>query len=145
MRHPTHSASDQEKFSILYSSYARAYERFLENGFKTLATVLVVLGWLLSSQPARAFFAVNDAARLTAVGLIAIGAVFLCMTFGRLSSLSRALRVRLDRLAFMECEFYDQHRVSPMIYWSVVGQILLLCLFAAGILLSPGLLDASCG
>src|SRR5689334_2008506 len=127
----------KEKFLILYNSYARAYERFLENGFKASAALLVVLGWLLGSENARTYLAANDGVRWMAIGEIFLGAVFLVLVFRRLACLSRALSRRLDALAFVEPELYGQHRIPPLIYWSVVGQNLLVCILIAGILLRP--------
>ena len=123
--------NEKERFLALYGSYARAYERFLEHGFKTLATCLLILGWLLSSPGTRGFLGNHEVFRYLALGLVLIAAVFLCLTFTRLSRLSRDLRLRLDGLAFIESDFYSQHRIPPLIYWSVVGQNLLLFLFIA--------------
>lgn len=47
MRKPDAGATDRDRFLAMYGSYTRAYERFLENGFKTSAVLLVVAGWLL--------------------------------------------------------------------------------------------------
>ncbi len=132
----TEYAAEKGKFLILYGSYSRAYERFLENGFKALATFLVVLGWLLSSDTAQKFLAANAAMRWGAIALIVLAALFVVSTFRHVSRLSMSLRSKLDELAFLEPSFYEQYRITRLIYWSVVGQNLLLCLFAVCVLLS---------
>jgi hypothetical protein len=125
----------REKFNALYTSYARAYERFLENGFKTSTVLLVILGWLLSSESARKFFTEHTPALWVSMVLIGLGALSLFATFHRLSRLSASLRARLDALSFIESDFCDQHRIPPLIYWSVIGQNLMVCLLIIGIML----------
>lgn len=132
--HPDDFAINKERFQELYGSYARAYERFLENGFKTSTALLVILGWLLSSSNAQNYFAKHDHDRWVAIGLIFLAAVFLCLTFHRLSSVSRSLRARLDKLNFMQPEYHQQHQIVPLIYWAVVGQNLLACVLIERIL-----------
>jgi hypothetical protein len=132
--HPDDFAINKERFQALYGSYVRAYERFPENGFKTSTALLVILGWLLSSSNARDYFADHVQDRWGAIGLISIAAVFLCLTFHRLSSLSRSLRARLDKLAFIQPEYYRQHQIVPLIYWAVVGQNFLACILIERIL-----------
>jgi len=125
----------KERFNALYTSYARAYERFLENGFKTSTLLFVVLGWLLSSDAARTFLRDYKLVLWLSIALIGLGAVSLCATFHRLSRLSRSLRARLVALSFIESDFYDQHRIPSLIYWSVIGQNLLVCALIIGIML----------
>jgi hypothetical protein len=138
MNKPDTDATDRDRFLALYNSYARAYERFLENGFKTSAILLVVTGWLLSSSDAQKYLAVNDAARILAMGMVIIGATFLCLTFRHLLSLSHMLRTKLDGLGFIHSDCYDQHQISPLIFWSAVGQNFLFCIFNASVLMQLG-------
>ena len=117
----------KEQFTVLYGSYARAYERFVENAYKTTTIMLVVLGWLLSSDSARAFLRSDHTVLTLCVLLIALAALSIWATFHRLAKLSAGLRVQLEQLADVEAGFYDQHRIVPPMYLAVMGQNLLLC------------------
>lgn len=117
----------KEEFSVLYASYARAYERFLDNGFKTSTVLLVVLGWLLSSESARDFITSHSFIAGVCMAMLSLGAISLWTTFHRLYRLSQTLRARLDALGFLEPRFYDQHAIPRLLYAAVIGQNVLLC------------------
>ena len=89
------SSISKEQFTALYGSYARAYERFVENAYKTTTLMLVILGWLLSSDSARAFLHLDRTILTLCVLLIALAALSIWITFRRLAKLSAALRVKL--------------------------------------------------
>ena len=118
----------KEQFAVLYASYARVYERFLENGFKTSTVLLVVLGWLLTSDKARDYLSQHSWAVGMCAALVVTGAVSLCAAFHRLYRLSQLLRKRLDALSFVEAQYYEQHHIPALIYLSVIGQNLFACL-----------------
>ena|SRR5436305_13021709 len=117
----------KEQFSALYGSYARAYERFVENAYKVTTLMLVILGWLLSSDPARHFLTADRTVLTLCVLLIALAALSIWTTFRRLAGLSVSLRTKLDQLAYIESGSYDQHRLSRPMIVAVIGQNLLLC------------------
>ena len=125
----------KEQFSALYGSYARAYERFVENAYKVTTLMLVVLGWLLSSETARKFLHEDHAVLMLCVLLIALAALSIFTTFLRLTRLSVTLRAKLDQLAYIDSVFYDQHRISQPMIVAVIGQNLLLCALIAVLLL----------
>jgi len=117
----------KEQFSALYGSYARAYERFVENAYKVTTLMLVILGWLLSSDTARKFLNGDHLVLILCVLLIALAAISIFTTFRRLTRLSAALRLKLDQLAYIDSTSYDQHRISRPMIIAVIGQNLLLC------------------
>ncbi len=132
---PQDASLTKERFNALYSSYARAYERFVENAYKTTTLMLVILGWLLSSDTARRFLHEERAVLAVCILLIGVAAVSIWATFRRLTALSASLRMKLDELAYMDSESYDQHRiVAPMVV-AVIGQNILLCLLIEVLLL----------
>jgi len=121
------TAIAKEQFTVLYGSYARAYERFVENAYKTTTIMLIVLGWLLSSESARTLLRSDHTVLTMCVLLIALAALSIWVTFHRLAKSSAGLRGQLEHLAYIEARFYDQHRIVPLMYLAVLGQNLLLC------------------
>lgn len=127
---------DREAFVALYASYARLYERFLENGFKTSATLVVLMGWLLGSEGIRNFLKDSPAMRWAAIVIVAIGAASIYFSFMRIALLSIKLRGRLDELNFVSSDIYDQHEIPRIIYRTVIFQNLAACALVIGVLLS---------
>ena len=117
----------KEQFNALYGSYARAYERFVENAYKVTTLMLVILGWLLSSDTARKFLDTDHLVLTLCVVLIALAAISIFTTFLRLTRLYASLRMKLDQLAYIDSGSYDQHRISGAMIIAVIGQNLLLC------------------
>jgi hypothetical protein len=132
---PENSTAAKDEFNALYGSYARAYERFVENAYKTTTLMLVILGWLLSSEAARRFLHEDRTVLALCVLLIAFAAVSIWATFRRLAALSASLREKLDRLAYVHADSYDQHRIGRSTLVAVIGQNLLLCLLIEVLLL----------
>ena len=127
---------DRERFLTLYASYARLYERFLENGFKTSATLVVLIGWLLGSEGVRNFLRASPVMRWAAIVIVAFGAVSIFYSFRRIALLSIKLRGRLDSLNYVGSDAYDQHEIPPRIYRTVIGQNVAACALVIGVLVS---------
>ncbi|HEY5849886.1 MAG TPA: hypothetical protein VIT62_03850 [Lysobacter sp.] len=136
MKPPGDPILDRERFLALYSSYARLYERFLENGFKTSTTLVVLIGWLLGSEGIRNYLKASPAMRWAAILIVAFGAASIFFAFRRIALLSFMLRARLDDLNYVGSDNYDQHEIPSRIYRTVVGQNLAACVLVIGILVS---------
>jgi hypothetical protein len=117
----------KERFDVLFGSYARIHERFVETAYKVTGMLLVVLGWLLSSQTARTLLHEDVAIRVICVAVILIAALSILAAFYRLNVLSRSIRKGLDDLSYHDQRYYDHHRIPGSLRAAVVGVNMLLC------------------
>ncbi len=117
----------KEQFDALYTSYARIYERFVENGFKTTSALFIILGWLLSAESARTYLARHRGLTIFCSVLLIGAAIEVGVTFTRLRNLSGSLRTKLDQLNYMHPKFYTQHHIPLSIYMWVIGQNVFIC------------------
>ena len=120
---PASAATDKEKFDVLYKSLADYSDKFVGRFLSVLGFQLVGLGWVLTSQPAREFFANSTTGTiLTIVISIAIGLSF-PPSILRVWNAHRHAYDFLVELNYMEESFFRQH-VLPRWYLPVALAII---------------------
>lgn len=105
----------QEQFKTLLEALKGYQASALDSGYKTLGFMVVALGWLITSEGARAFLKANvytKVATLVFLGLSVIGYGFMAY---RVYSLSRSVFAKLERLGYAPREVYAHYVISKVV------------------------------
>ena len=120
-------ASEEAKFDLLYEALKGYQTGFIDAAFKTTASLLVVAGWLMTSEAARKFLGGSPVLRRTAVVAILIAGLLYGVTSWRVYRFSQRARRNLDSLAYMPTEFYADRTIQPVTLGVFVFAIAGLC------------------
>jgi hypothetical protein len=128
-------ATDKEKFDVLYKSLADYSDKFVGRLLSVMGFQLVGLGWVITSEPARKFFANSEVGAIgTIIISLALALSFVPSIYRVWNSHKHALRLLLQ-LNYMSEEFYQQH-VLPNWYLPVAIAIVLVLYLACAVLIA---------
>jgi hypothetical protein len=99
-------------FQHLHKELVEYQVRFIDISLKSCGLVLLILGWLITSESARVFIATNINGRLAAVigvSLMEIAYIFIAVRFGWVM---QHLGHEMDLLEYMPRSYYG-YRVLP--------------------------------
>ena len=123
------AVSDTEKFKLLYDSLRDLSKDYANDVLKTIASLLLVIGWLMISEGSRKFLAQNVKAWRTALVVIPVVAVINTVWLIDKFLVSESKMKLLDRLNYLPRGYYAGERITPVL---IVADIVLhLALFAA--------------
>jgi len=105
-----------EKFSLLHATLKDIFKDYNDNSMKTSAYIIIAIGWILTSDTARAFLALQGKQQslifflsLTAVAIIAI--IHSIVSFGFYQRSQKKMRMLL-KLNEVEAESFDNYQIS---------------------------------
>jgi hypothetical protein len=101
-----HESSPQEQFVLLYERLKFYHDSAIDAVFKVTTPLLVVIGWLITSDSTRAVLARDSAVRWSAVTAILLFAIQFTASAWRTTEHSRRAAVQLDALAYVPRERY---------------------------------------
>jgi len=113
----THSTNDQnlsnkEKYDLLYEASKDIHNGYNIDVMKSLALLIIGIGWFVTSDKSREFFTKSRAARKSAV----IAAVVLCAVhvWSSISTylLSREKTSLLSALKYVDPKYYRNHEIT---------------------------------
>jgi hypothetical protein len=96
----------QEQFALLYERLKFYHDGAIDAVFKVTAPLLVVIGWVTTSDSARSVLARDAAVRWCAVTAIVLFAVQFTASAWRTTERSRRIAIQLDSLGYLPCERY---------------------------------------
>jgi len=108
--------SRKERFDVLRDTLRSHNERFVRGVLGVTTALLVVIGWLLTTEPALKQFKSN-----TVLTIMCVSAI-LCLAYIYWSSITRVYRVNQDAyqklraLAYLEEEYYEHDCLSRRYY-----------------------------
>lgn len=125
-------ATRPEQFNILYQTLEKYNERFVKASMAVTTALLVVIGWLLTSNIALGIFSDNLAATVTAMLVIAALICVYFVSMCRVYDVNQIVYKKLRALEYMDDEYYIHHRL-PLVYkhfglWVNIGLYLSLAL-----------------
>jgi len=94
-------------FDHLYQTLVEYQARFVDIGMKGAGLAVLLLGWLLTSDEARAFIAASVVARCAAVAGTSLMAAAGVLLFGRISHGMRHVQSELDALQYLPRSYYS--------------------------------------
>jgi len=130
------TSTPKERFDILYHSLERSYERFITSSVTVAGLVLVLIGWLLTSETAQKFFLCSTGA--TIVTVLLIGGLIYIYTSSILNvfNVNHSLHKMIKTLCYIEEEYYEHHLLPNRYKYFGLG--LNLCSFSVAGLLIVG-------
>jgi hypothetical protein len=127
----------KDRFNLLYQSLVDTFKGYVENVMKTLASIILTMGWILTSETSRKFLAERKTAYVMVLGAIVIVAsLHTCVSIAyyfrsqrKIDLLSELKDADSPYVAYVEPSYYLSYKItSPIIG---VNLLMNLSLFAA--------------
>lgn len=113
MSEPTAGASVKEQFELLYSKLKYFNDSSLDSAFKVTGFLILVTGWVVTSDNARAFLQSDPVVRWAAVLVVLMAAVaFAVVARGMMRQSQQTFRA-LQALSYMPAEHFRDLAISP--------------------------------
>jgi hypothetical protein len=105
--HQLNSTADAcERFTLLYDQLKTIRLGLMDGGFKALAAIMLAVGWVATSEPARAVLAASTPVRTLTIFAGLAYALVLILGLTRASRASIQVAALLDSLAYMPRSYY---------------------------------------
>ncbi|MEE9441237.1 MAG: hypothetical protein V3V99_01025 [candidate division Zixibacteria bacterium] len=125
----------EKKFDLLYESLQGTYDGFIVDVMKTLAFLIIAIGWFVTSDKSREFFRNNKTARTAAIGAVAILAAIHYLDCISAFYASQQAILLLENLKYLGSEFFTDYKIAPvmliqyLIQNTVLFAVLIIILF----------------
>ena len=118
--------SIEKEFEMLYQSLKEIHADYYSDVMKTLAFLIIALGWFITSNKSREFFRKNRTARISSILAVAI----ICVIHIRFCILtyysSQKLLSLLDGMNYIEAERYSSYAINiPQLATNLVQNVVL--------------------
>lgn len=113
MSDPTAGPSVKEQFDLLYSKLKFLNESALDSAFKVTGFLILVTGWVVTSDNARVFLAGDPVVRWASVVVVLVGAVAFAVVAQGMMRQSQQTSRALQALAFMPVDYFRDMTISP--------------------------------
>lgn len=113
MSDPTAGPSVKEQFELLYSKLKFVNESALDSAFKVTGFLILVTGWVVTSDNARAFLIGDPVVRWASVFVVLVGAAAFAIVAGGMTRQSQQTFRALQALGFMPVEYFRDMAISP--------------------------------
>src|SRR5262245_38320177 len=100
-------------FQYLQKELVEYQLRFVDLTLKGAGIVLLLLGWMLTSESARTFIATSTKARSAAIaGIIIMTVAYVSMSL-RMARISQGLGAQMDALEYLPHAYYSYRILTP--------------------------------
>lgn len=124
---------DKDKFNLLYASLVDTFKGYVDNVMKTLASIVIAIGWILTSGASRDFLAMQRLPYiLSLVAIVVISIIHTSVSFGFYAqSQTKFILIsglRSSGSSYVEPEYYLSYKITlPLV---VANLVMNLALFA---------------
>ncbi|HKP03657.1 MAG TPA: hypothetical protein VJU77_09895 [Chthoniobacterales bacterium] len=125
---PVAVASPKEKHDFLVGVLKEVRAAVIDFMFKQAAILTLIMGWVISSQPAQSFLAAHSPARYAAAGGIAFLCLFLIARVMSFRNRSHSDYKFLLQLGYMPQEFYSRIVITWSLALSLISLYVVACL-----------------
>ncbi|MDX6404890.1 MAG: hypothetical protein QOH70_2345 [Blastocatellia bacterium] len=123
----------KDRFNLLYASLVDTFKGYVENVMKTLASIILTMGWILTSDTSRKFLAERKTAYVMVLGaIIIVASLHTCVSIayyfrsqGKIDLLSK---VKEGDQQYVEPSYYSSYKITPSMI--VANLMMNLSLFA---------------
>lgn len=129
MNESENTAKTSEVFGVALSSNRTFHDNFVGNSFKLAALLTVVIGWFISSPAARDFL--NSAHPYLWIAILAFtffATIVTFINFRSASNISRKLYQNMIDLNYMDKCYFEHHKISSRLFYSMLLLIMVLYL-----------------
>ncbi len=120
------STRTAEQFRLLYQSLQETKREYAEDAMKTLAFLIVALGWFITSDKSRAFFRRHRTARLSSIFAVCLLASIHLKASLLAYSCSQKQTMMLDALRYVDPEYYLMYTIKmPTLITNLIQNIVL--------------------
>jgi hypothetical protein len=106
---------ESKAFAHLHKELVEYQVRFADITSKGAGLALLIIGWMLTSEPARAYIATNRLGRLAAVAGITIAAVAYMLLAARMTLVMQSLGRQLQELDYFPASYYKFRAYTPRV------------------------------
>ena len=123
----------KDRFNLLYASLVDTFKGYVENVMKTLASIILTMGWILTSDTSRKFLAERKTAYVMVLGaIIIVASLHTCVSiayyFRSQEKIDLLSKVKEGDHQYVEPSYYLSYKITPSII--VVNLMMNLSLFA---------------
>ena len=131
----TQSQSAAEAFKFLYAQLASYQLSFFDNALKVTASLLLVAGWVITSESARDLLRVQAVLRYAGALLVLFCSALYALMMWRLHRMSGVTKSLLDEQGYWPPAYYVEQEISWSALWLFVAANALLSALVALLIL----------
>jgi hypothetical protein len=105
------TATDKEKFELLYEMLRSYYQSLFDGTVKAAGVLLIIAGWVASSDSLRRELCLHHTIRWVALALPCVAFTLYLFIAIRIYVLSNSAAARLDALQYMDAGCYSNYRL----------------------------------
>src|SRR5438105_1007882 len=108
-------------FQHLHRELLEYQTRFVDVSLKGASITLLLLGWMLTSESARAFIATSTKGRSAAVtGILIMGVAYVSIAI-RMAQVMQRLARQMDALEYLPRSYYDFRALPPRVIAAITA------------------------
>ena len=123
-------ATSEEIFQVLYNSLLKFHTGFVASAFQVTGFLLLIMGWILTSDTAQNTLENSVYLRSLAVTGLAMASVLYGVISFRVRWLSDQVYGELEQLAYMPSKCYSDRKIMPVTLFLFVSSNVLLTIVA---------------
>lgn len=106
------SIDDKEKFSLVYESLKDIYSDYETDAMKTLAFLIICIGWLINSDKTRDFIQKNRSIKVSAIAVLAVTWLIHINASSRAYVASQNRISMLSNLNYLDLKFFQNYEIT---------------------------------
>ena len=120
-------ADNKEKFDMIYTSMTHLSKEYVDDVMKTIAFLLLAIGWIVTSDRSRAFLSTENVNLTALIAIVFIALTHVLLSIGAFRTSQVKMRL-LEDLDYVSREYYAGDRVTGLLL--IANLALHLALFA---------------
>src|SRR5688572_24428232 len=105
---------DKEKFALLYEALQDIIKAYMDVFWRTFTAIVIIIGWVMTSEDTQIFLGNRNVNTVSLIAITLSGFIHIysSCTYYYLSTQKKKL---LDKLKFVDAEYYDHYQISQLI------------------------------
>lgn len=126
----------KEKYGVIYESLKDVYKYYTTDVTKTVAFLLLCIGWLATSDKSRDFIRKNKVSRISSIiALVIIGLIHIRTSFNAYVSSQHKISV-LSAMDYLDPKYYENYEITIELLIIYLIQNMVLFVLVIAILIS---------
>ena len=126
----TDKMNKEKQFELLHKTLVDIFKDYVDNVMKTLASLIIAIGWILTSVDAQEFIRKSDVRiYYTALAaIVSIGLVHTIISIG-MQVRSQSTTVYLNELNFTDKKYYEHYHITRLhMFANLIVNIFMFCI-----------------
>jgi len=105
---------EKEKFTLLYESLQDIFKMYMDVFWRTFTAIVIIIGWVVTSEDTQVFLGSHNVNTISLIA-IALSGLIHCYSSWTYYSFSKQRMRLLDKLEFVDAEYYAHCRISLLV------------------------------